>query len=297
MTETETDAPAEAAATTVDSEKAALWKETRELLGLDKPAAAEDAPAGSAAPEADTETTPAAEPVSTDAETEQPGTDDGAQAAAAREARQKPDTTERENKGRIAALQREVDRMKREMAALAQSVATLPPPSAKLKGAAEEYPEIAAPMAEALDEVHAAVTRQQNIVAQQTRISEIEAEMALEQRFPGGFDLVQKDVDAFKAWVEDQPKRFRDAFARNAYSVTDVDGAVELLTAYRAHVTGQAAPPVTGAKAPDPTADRRRRQISGAMSPPRSSAPVVSGIPEDGDKEAIWKAFRARKAF
>jgi ABC-type nitrate/sulfonate/bicarbonate transport system substrate-binding protein len=128
---------------------------------------------------------------------------------------------------------------------------------------------------------------------QQRYIEEVNAQTeALKQEHPDYLDVVSKNVDKWLTWVEDQPKAIRDAVARNADDITDAAAASKVLSAFKAYLN----PPAT-APQPSPQSDKRQRQIGATASPGTSNRqPVVTGIPEDGDPQAIWDALEKEDA-
>jgi hypothetical protein len=190
---------------------------------------------------------------------------------------------------------------------------------AAIEELAEQYPEIAQPLQKALDAVDSKLQTldEREKSRTQAEIDEIEAHVAaetakLEGEHPDWYDVLAKNGKAFAEWIEDQPRRIREAARRNDEQIISASQAAEVVEAFKKHL-GHARqddpqPKPTPAPAADPAAtpaqptptpnpelnDRRRRQLAGSSSPPKSSGrPTVAGIPEDGDPEAIWAAFDA----
>lgn len=171
-----------------------------------------------------------------------------------------------------------------------------------LESIASEYPELSAPIAKVVENI---TSRQDK--AEAAQLSRLEAEKAkeidayvnevrvqtdaLKSEHPDYLDVIQKNVDAFRAWVDDQPKRIRETVARNANDIVDAKATAEVIAAFKAHLNPPAPEPEPK---PSPNASRRERQIGASASPGGTMRkPVVSGIPEEGDPQAIWDQFEA----
>lgn len=225
-------------------------------------------------------------------------------------AREKAEREAKSAVGRVAPLQRRLDELRR---------AAQPAGDDKIKEAREairaheeEYPEIAKPVAKALDaitEKNAAEDKSRREAAA-TELADIErhATTMLAEKHPDWEAFLNKHGgDGFAAWLDDQPRRIRDAAYRNANSIVDGEGAIVLMDAYKAHVAGQSAaaapapaPTPPAATAPNPPTsldDRRKRQLEATATPSQTGGrPTVTGIPEDGDPEVLWRQIAAEEA-
>jgi hypothetical protein len=174
---------------------------------------------------------------------------------------------------------------------------------------AADYPEIAkpleaklAPITERLSRFDA-IERSRQEAADVQMDAELKAnEVMLEEKHPGWDEFLKKNGPAFGAWIVDQPLALRQAFITNQDAILDPFSAIETLDAFKDFVAAQQPPAgdTPPAGQPPPQAQpqrlnpRRSAQLAGSATPNgRGSRPVVSGIPEDGDPEAIWKAFAA----
>jgi len=206
--------------------------------------------------------------------------------------------------GRIASYTR---RLKERNAAAAQQ----PPPAADGEAAdplaelAAEYPEIAtplqkklAPIAEKLSRFDA-VEKSRQEAADREMDSELKAnETLLESKHPGWDGYLRENGAAFGKWIVDQPLKLRQAFLTNQEAIIDPQGAIETMDAFKQFVDAAKAPPAQEVtppvKAPNQGLNSRRAaQLASSASPQGGgSRPTVSGIPEDGDPQQLWNAFR-----
>lgn len=196
---------------------------------------------------------------------------------------------------RIADLSGQLDAMKNKPAAEEGN---------PLEQLATDYPELHAPLSKALDDLSS--RQEQTEAAHRGRIeAELNEEMALyvaevrkntealKAEHPDYLKVIGDNADVWRVWVEDQPKRIRDAVAMNARDVTDARAAAEVISAFKAFLN----PPAQPDTRTNPIADRRQRQIGAAASPAKAGRqPVVAGIPEEGDPQVIWDAFEQEDA-
>ena len=206
----------------------------------------------------------------------------------------------RSHEGRVAARLNKIEELSKQLEAMKKPASQEDNPLSQI---AADFPELHAPLSKAIESVN---SRAEQVEAAQR--GRIEAELTQEkQRYtedvkvqtdllindhPDYLDVISKNVDAWQTWVEDQPKAIREAVARNSVDITDASSAAKVLSAFKAFLN----PPVT-AQQPSPQSDRRQRQIGSAASPGGSSRqPVVAGIPENDDPQAIWDAFEKEEA-
>ena len=204
--------------------------------------------------------------------------------------------------GRIASYSR---RLKERTEAAAQQ-----PPSAKEEEAADhlaelaaEYPEIAVPLQKDRARVEEKLSRFEAIeksrqeAADQQMDAELRAnEELLETQHPGWDGFLKEYGPAFGAWISDQPLYLRQAFITNQDAIIDPYSAIDTLDAFKAFVESNQPPQSAGqppaAVQPQRLNPRRAAQLAGSASPYQAgSRPTVSGIPQDGDPEQIWKSF------
>jgi hypothetical protein len=205
--------------------------------------------------------------------------------------------------GRVAARQRRLNELE---ATIKQPASTRDhhEVAATLQSLEEDYPEIAQPLKTTVQTINSKIDaldadRESRRKAAETERNDIinEETAKLDEEIPGWGDLLKTHGKTYLEWIEDQPKRLREAHQRNLNSITDADAAIETLTAFRQFLEqdngGGAQPAPQTQRTTVPSTDRRLRQLAGSSSPSSSArVPVVSGIPEDGDPQAIWNAIR-----
>lgn len=223
----------------------------------------------------------------------------------------------RSDDGRVSSLQKKINRLTEDLQSRKpdangrQRNETATEALGRLK---TDYPEIA----ELLDPVLASVrgdvtalsdaetkriqTAQRDLDESRTELASIANNNArtVEQAHPGYERFLVENQQAFVAWVEDQPRAIREAAYANAQFVADPSAAIDVINRFKAHINPPAQMPDTDRKNADPQNnplnDRRRRQLDASASPQRSARrPAVSGVPEDGDPQAIWDAFEAHE--
>jgi len=202
--------------------------------------------------------------------------------------------------GRIASYTRRLQ--ERNEAAKAARPAPKEEAADPLAELAADYPEIAKPLESKLAPITAkisqfeAIERSRQQAADQQMDLELQAnERLLEERHPGWDKYLHQYGPAFGAWIVDQPLRIRQAFVTNQEAIIDPYSAIETLDAFKTFVDQHTQP----SQAQQPAAPqqrlnpRRAAQLAGSASPHAAgSRPTVSGIPEDGDPQAIWNSFR-----
>lgn len=208
----------------------------------------------------------------------------------------------RSEAGRAAAYAKRAQAIEQEIARL--KARKKPDPDAeesdRLSAVKDEYGDIVAPLVEGLTEL-----RQEREQELQDREDSLQAEMeSIEKEqtaifqsvHPDGFDVVGKYGSAFVDWVEDQPKKYRDAFAVNKDRIVDGEAAAELISHFKRSIEP---PQQTEKEQLKPKlGDRRRRQLDGARTMPQKAhgaTPVDPGPSEDYDKEwDYWERKNAR---
>jgi hypothetical protein len=205
--------------------------------------------------------------------------------------------------GRQAALQRRVNELQK---MLQPRAGEAPKPKDALAGIAQDFPEIAEPLTKALEPIAERLnendtTRRQAAHDELAGIIEEQTSALLEKH--GDYeDVLAKNAAAFTAWVNDPrtPQGYVQAAHRNANAIVDADGAIAVMDAFKASLQPPAAAAPAQATEPNHPVqlnDRRQRQLDASASPrPSNGRPVISGIPKDGDAQAIWDAFDAQEA-
>lgn len=175
--------------------------------------------------------------------------------------------------------------------------------SDKWKGFASEYPEVAGPVEGEISALRSELkTLKERQDAERLRAQVDEQVSLLESKHPD-WQTVTATEDYAK-WLASQPKYVQEAVVRNADQIVDADEAADIISRFKASGSspsqGAGQERLDGKDAAGGTgtalADRRRRQLESA-SGTRSKGPgPATGIPEDGDEEAIWRAFDAEDA-
>lgn len=194
--------------------------------------------------------------------------------------------SERSQRGRYAAAQARLDAWTKQT----------PPKGAEEaedKGGAltaldalkEDYPDIAGPIAKAIAELKQEIGAVNGFVAQneQGRIAEEQARVIEEH--PDFGDILSKHGAVLDEWIEDQPKRLRDAYQVNANSIVDGPAANLVMGEFKKHLAKQ------GLIKPNNAALRERQRAGADIPPGRRSGPSISGIPREGDADDIWNAI------
>lgn len=175
-------------------------------------------------------------------------------------------------------------------------------PKAAIAAIKDDYPEIAEPLIEALEPIEERLNEQtaaetRRLEAAQHELNEFvgQQEALLAERHPDWLETLGGHKDEFAAWIEDQPRRIRDAAKRNGDTIADAEEAAEIVALFKEHLTGE--PQIAAAQDiqtnRNPLDDRRARQLGASQFPSgRGPArPLVSGIPREGDPQQIWNAF------
>jgi DNA repair exonuclease SbcCD ATPase subunit len=208
--------------------------------------------------------------------------------------RQRLEQADRSNRGRVSALQRQIDGLRRPAAEGGGEPAKPKAlQSEKGKKLREEYPEIAEPVAEEIETLRGEVAdlkdrARKDAIAEQTE--------QLEEQHKDWQAVAASDD--FGKWVASQPEYVREAVMRNADEIVNAVEAGDVISRFKSSRSAQRSdtPPApngqqAGGKTTGSLSDRRRRQLE-SSSTARSRGPgVAQGIPEDGDEEALWKAW------
>jgi hypothetical protein len=168
----------------------------------------------------------------------------------------------------------------------------------------EEYPEVAEPLLEELDDLKG-VLRTLTAAEQERQSAVVEAQAAeVRKLHPDYQDVIVKHADTFAAWVEDprHPRWVKDAFERNRENIVNAREVIPIVTEFKKFmklpVPGAQQPPAQAQSAPQGTpqpslSDKRQRQLQGSIAPSLRTQPAATSgtIPEEGDAQAIWDAI------
>ena len=232
--------------------------------------------------------------------------------------------SDRSQKGRVSTLQRQLTDVTRQLDQGANKAIPGQPgdtdgtattaflASKDWKDFQGEYPEVAAPLGKLVAGLQAELTgqkKQMDAISTDRRHDTVEEQTELlEKEHSDWLDAVTDD--AFGPWLEDQPRHMREAAVRNAKEIVDASEAADVVGRFKAFRSEQsddsAGPGDDGDKGKKPKpddqelltslSDKRTLQLEASAGARPSGASAAHGIPEDGDDEAIWKAFDAKEA-
>jgi hypothetical protein len=202
------------------------------------------------------------------------------------------------DRGRLSAMQKKLDELSR-----SASPANQPKPGddreERRRKLAEEYPEVAQPILDEMDALKAEIANLSSAETRREQMTLEQQEAALTQQHADWQQILGQNGATFAAWAEDQPKAIREMVARNANQIADAQAAAEVIGRFKQYLgigeqPQQQAAPSAQAAPRNTLSDKRQRQLAASAAPSGGSRrPVASGIPEDGDPQAIWDAFEA----
>jgi phage host-nuclease inhibitor protein Gam len=208
--------------------------------------------------------------------------------------------------GRTQAKDRKIDTLQKEVARLTalmnESKTTAPSAEAKAKldKARNEYGDVIGPLADQLeanskrlDQLTQATTSQLDGSKQQLADLYKEQEAIFRKEHPDANKVVYENRDAFAAWIEDQPKMLRDAYAMNKETIVDGAAAALVVAEFKASLKTASNGAAPAADSKSTLQARRERQLAGSRSErPGGQSAVISGVPADGaSDEAYWNYF------
>jgi len=211
----------------------------------------------------------------------------------------------RRSQGQVSGLQRKINDLTRQLNELQSGYAQAGPTGdGKMTGdelsqLEDEYPEVVGPMAKVLRQTQNELREiKMATLQQQERTIEAEERTFL-QEHADGFDVVQNDHVAFEVWVEDQPKRLRDAYATNRAFISDGKAAAELVSAYKTYLgktSGSTEQRPGQGQHTDELSRRRQLQIEGARSvSQKGQQTAIQNAPPEGASEEDYWNYWARK--
>ena len=193
--------------------------------------------------------------------------------------------------GRQAGLQRALQEAR-------QAKPADPPPSKEADtdgpDLSEEYPEIAewieAKVAGRVEKLEATVGKMSEARQEEFQRTLDDNEALVAAIVPEG-DLAgffEKHGGELNEWIESEATvADARAFKANMEGFVDPDGAIRVIERFKEF---QGLSNQTSAQA-DKTSARRRQQMKSAAAPNVKSKSAASGIPRDGDKQALWDAI------
>lgn len=223
--------------------------------------------------------------------------------------------------GRAQSFQKRYEAMQRMPVSPAPSQQQQPPaPSPEKKGDAgrtqtpapsdvlkqldsieEDYPEIANPLREILGDVNKRIDQLNEAETRRFGALVDREQTVLASQHPDWFATIKDNAEEFRNWLDDQPKRIRDAEMINRQHIVAGDLAAEMVGAFKQHLAGNGAGEKETASQPgnqetEQKDSRRKRQLAGSSAPSGNGGlPVVTGIQKDGDGETIWNQIQAEK--
>ncbi|RJF80944.1 hypothetical protein D3877_11965 [Azospirillum cavernae] len=222
------------------------------------------------------------------------------------------DHDSRSNRGRVAALQRETETLRKQLAALHGAAGSTgqdqtDASDADIRRLQEEYPEVARPVLKQisslqrqLNEAQQRLDRRESLETQREREQALDREeQALAQMHPD-WDKVTARPE-FTAWLSTQPRYVVEAIQRNGEAIQDAAEAGDIITRFKqatgiAQATAAASAPaaVTATGASANLAARRQRQLeSGATITSRGAGPA-GGPPDDFEAAFAYYANKGR---
>lgn len=188
-------------------------------------------------------------------------------------------------RGRISALSRQLE----ELRAAAKPAG--PTIDERLKQVREEYPEIAEPILEVVNDIR----RETDLQRQERQQKEAERREAEVKKVHPDFDTYVREHQAeFTAFFDRAPAAIRQAFVDNADGIADEGNAILALTTFKNFV--QATTPKQGQPAPKGATPqqpqgRRERQMAAAAAAPTARSTVSPNNPASGSPDDDWDYF------
>jgi chromosome segregation ATPase len=200
-------------------------------------------------------------------------------------------------KGRARGQQKRADRLQEKLDKLSksrtQTAEERQERERKLADATEQYGDVVGPLADEIKDLSGRLDtlselEQQDLEEAQTELDELVREE--HERFmaehPDGLAAIQRNQDAFREWIQDQPKMIRDAFETNRSKLIDGTAAALVVSRFKAallEADGGSEP-----RTENRLQNRRQRQLAGARDSrtggrqSASSEPLTgAGTPED----------------
>lgn len=222
----------------------------------------------------------------------------------------KLEQAERSNRGRLSAMQRQINDLTRQPAAKPAAKSKEGQTeddgllaSAEWKEFQEDYPAVAGPMAKMIGSLQEKIARQErelSAIGNEHRQSALaKQEELLEKQHPDWTDVTADQ--SFAEWLNGQPRHIREAAIRNANEIVDAEEAADVVGRFKAHreqqAGGNAQPQQQQTQRQNGNGNTNNRTMTGkrqlqlaSAAAARSSGPgVANGISEDGDPETLWK--------
>lgn len=203
----------------------------------------------------------------------------------------------RSDAGRIRALQRKVEELRKqiesgtpkqseEAVAEALDIIESSEDDPEWQRLREEYPELAGPLEKRVAALsrHLAEIKKKNdeltglLKTMQVERAAVENIERLEKLVPGWQKAIDADPDAFLEWVNGQPRYVQETVARNLEVIVDPESTADILKRYLEHRNGASAPRKSSVQPNDAV---RTARAKGSVAPKGSAMPAASGPPDD----------------
>lgn len=209
-------------------------------------------------------------------------------------------------KKRAAGQQRRAARLEKERDALLKRLEKnqSDDDDTDLDSVSEEYGDVVGPVVNKVKDLTARL--KDTAESDKLRIDDINGQLSdiqdeeigkFEAEHPDGMDVISRNADVFRDWIEDQPKAVREAYEANLNSFTDGNAAALVVSRFKIalqeasqQATGDDTPPAD----PNPTTSRldkrRRNQMRGASASRSTSPQKQTGNlePTSDDPDAWW---------
>lgn len=175
---------------------------------------------------------------------------------------------------------------------------------AQVEKVSEDYGDVINPLKEDMKDLHSRFDELDRSDAERKANIEADLQEIQQEEFgkftaehEDGFDVIKENQEVFRQWIDDQPKRVRDAFKVNEKSMVDGVSAAFVVTKFKAALAAADAsedPPEE-----DTTRQTRRdRQLDGARTS-RSKRPQMGSAdtpPDTDDEDALWDYWARQDA-
>ena len=189
-----------------------------------------------------------------------------------REEYQRQETQNRRLRGQVSALQRQINELVKQTKADPGTGSSDDASDDDLARVQEEYPEVAGPLIARLRKAEDALARFQATIAGREQMEEERQVALFEEAHPDGWALIERDPDAFYAWVDDQPAAVRRDYETNADRLVNAQAAIRVMNLYRKHLDGasQGNEPGADGGAKARAELNRRERLAQVVAPPSS---------------------------
>lgn len=173
----------------------------------------------------------------------------------------------------------------------------------RLASVSEEYGDIVAPLLDEITRLDSRVSELSTTEAQRLENAKQEFAAIEEAEFNkllaehrDGFDVIAQNRELFAEWIEDQPKRLRDAYEQNRKHMVDGTGAALVVGHFKAALAASEQGEDTHQPQSRPTT-RRDRQMRGARTTKQvTRRATTTRLSDDADPEDLWNEFERMEA-